>query len=147
MVGWGSHCLGETVQGTWTPQEQLLHINVLEFKAVVRCLKHFLPQIKNKVVLIVSDNATTVAYLRSHGGVRVWALNILSFHLSLWAKKHGITHGVSSDKTTAGGPIKDREPTLLRLADCSSMVSSVVVWGSDSLVDRSANEATRVAGF
>ena len=63
---------------------------------------------------------------------------------------------VSSVKTTVGGPIKDREPTLLRLADCSSMVSSVVVLGSDSLVDRSANEvaststiaeATRVAGF
>lgn len=93
----------------------------LEFKAVVRCLKHFLPQIKNKVVLIVSDNATTVAYLRSHGGVRVWALNILSFHLSLWAKKHGITlqarHipgslNVLADKLSRKGQIQQTEWSL-----------------------------------
>ena len=39
--GWGAHLENMTVSGNWTDQEKLLHINVLELKAVFLALKAF----------------------------------------------------------------------------------------------------------
>ena len=39
--GWGAHLQNMTVSGYWTDQEKLLHIYVLELKAVFRALKSF----------------------------------------------------------------------------------------------------------
>ena len=50
--------------GVWS-QESSLHINVLEMKAVVLVLAAFLPQLSSQSVILMSDNATVVAYLRN----------------------------------------------------------------------------------
>ena len=39
--GWGAHCAGVKTQGLWTPEEQKLHINALEIKAVMFAVKAF----------------------------------------------------------------------------------------------------------
>ena len=39
--GWGAHLQNMTVSGNWTHQEKLLHINVLQLKAVFLALKSF----------------------------------------------------------------------------------------------------------
>ena len=49
-------------------EESLLHINVLEMRAVVLVLDAFLLQLSWQSVVLMSDNATIVAYLRNQGG-------------------------------------------------------------------------------
>ena len=61
--GSGAHLENLTVIGTWTSQEKILHINVLELKAVFLALKNFQNQILCKRILIATDNATVVSYL------------------------------------------------------------------------------------
>ena len=57
--GWGAR---KSDSGTWTSQEKILHINVLELKAVFLALKSFQNQILNKRILIATDNGTCVSW-------------------------------------------------------------------------------------
>ena len=58
-LGWGAYLEGEMIQGKWEPEEQLLHINLLEMRAVTKALQKFsFPQ--NATVLVSSDNSTVV---------------------------------------------------------------------------------------
>ena len=66
-----------TVSGNWTDQEKLLHINVLELKAVFLALKSFQNRILDKRVLIATDNATVVSYLNKQGGTHSWDMCLL----------------------------------------------------------------------
>ena len=66
--GMGGHSGNQKAQGTWSPLWKLEHINCLELEAVFRTVKHFLPSLKNKNVLIRSDNTTTVQYINKQGG-------------------------------------------------------------------------------
>ena len=75
--GWGAHLENMTVSGNWTDQEKLLHINVLELKAVFRALKSFQNSVQNKRILIASDNATVVSYLNKQGGTHSWDVCLL----------------------------------------------------------------------
>ncbi|VDI40432.1 Hypothetical predicted protein [Mytilus galloprovincialis] len=69
--GYGGHINNSLiVQGTWSVEEKLLHINSLEMEAVFLTVKHFLPKLINKNVLIRSDNATVVRYINKQGGTR-----------------------------------------------------------------------------
>ena len=71
LYGWGGHLDShEGVQGLWTPQEKEMHINVLELLSVRKCMAQYLPILAGKVVLIRSDNTTTVAYINKQGGTR-----------------------------------------------------------------------------
>ena len=66
--GWRAHLQNITVSGNWTNKEKLLHINVLELKAVFLALKSFQNKILDKRVLIATGNATIVSYLNEQGG-------------------------------------------------------------------------------
>ena len=70
VSGWGAHLEPEGVlcHGVWTQDQSLLHINVLEMKAVLLALKQFQNIIGNSSVMIVIDNASVVAYIRKEGG-------------------------------------------------------------------------------
>ena len=69
--GYGGHINNSLiVQGTWSVEEKLLHINSLEMEAVFLTVKHFLPNLINKNVLIRSDNSTVVRYINKQGGTR-----------------------------------------------------------------------------
>lgn len=68
LKGWGATSpLGNT-NGRWSESEKLLHINVLEAKAILFALYCFVKQ-KGLAVRILSDNSTAVSYVNKKGGV------------------------------------------------------------------------------
>ena len=79
--GWGAHLENMTVSGSWTDQEKLLHINVLELKAVFLALKSFQNRILDKRVLIATDNATVVSHLNKQGGTHSWDMCLLVWRI------------------------------------------------------------------
>ena len=69
--GWGTHMDGLKASGIWNHVQQQQHINILELHAVWLGMKAFRQQICNKTVAIMSDNTTTVAYIKNEGGDKV----------------------------------------------------------------------------
>ena len=87
-TGWGAQCNDLTAAGTWTPDLQDLHINVLELIAVHRAIQAFQEVLRGMTVQIHSDNTTVVAYLMKGGGTHSASLhqvasNIFSLAISL----------------------------------------------------------------
>ncbi|MCG7876485.1 MAG: reverse transcriptase domain-containing protein [Candidatus Thiodiazotropha endolucinida] len=68
--GYGGHVGNRYIQGTWSESQQKLHINLLELEAVFLTIKHFLPILKNKTVLVRSDSTTVVQYITKQGGTK-----------------------------------------------------------------------------
>ena len=72
LLGWGAFCptTGAAWSGPWTTSDQVIDlqsINVLEMLAVHRALQSLNPPPRS-IVLVETDNATTVAYLRRWAG-------------------------------------------------------------------------------
>ena len=67
--GWGGHVDNLQFQGLWNQEEQKLHINILEMRAVSLTLQQLLPQ-PQAWILVSSDNTTVVAYINKEGGTR-----------------------------------------------------------------------------
>ncbi len=120
-TGWGAHCLGEEIQGDWSPLELSLHINVQEMKVIFIALKNFSALLKGKVVMFLCDNSTTVWHLRKAGGVKVWQLYALTWLIYSKANKMGITiqirHipgalNVIADRLSRKGQIQQTEWSL-----------------------------------
>ena len=88
--GWGAHLENLTVSGNWTDQEKLLHINVLELKAVFLALKSFQNRILDKRVLIATDNATVVSYLNKQGGTHSWDMCLLVWRILAYCNPRNI---------------------------------------------------------
>ena len=82
MKGWGGHVENQVVQGLWTETDKQNHINNLELEAVFRTVNHFLPLLKNKQVLIRSDNTTVVQYINKQGGTH--SLQLCKKTWDLW---------------------------------------------------------------
>ncbi|KAL0153258.1 hypothetical protein M9458_051433, partial [Cirrhinus mrigala] len=62
------------------------HINCLEMLAVFRALKHFLPDLIGRHVLVRTDN-TAVVYYKSHqGGLRSHPLYKLALQILVWSQ-------------------------------------------------------------
>lgn len=66
LTGWGAHLDRMTVHGLWSGP--LLHINLLEMKAVILTLQSFPPLVRGHAVAIMSDNTTMIAYINRQGG-------------------------------------------------------------------------------
>ena len=70
-TGWGAFTsLNKEASGFWSEEECLLHINVLETKAVFLSFLSFFRDVSGISILIKSDNITTVSYINHLGGVR-----------------------------------------------------------------------------
>ena len=69
-MGWGAHLERDMLQGKWEPQEQRLHSNLLEMRAVAKGFS-FAPGAK---VLVSSDNSMVVSYINREGGTRSFSL-------------------------------------------------------------------------
>ena len=67
-----------------------LHINVLEFLAVLLSLRSFLPLLRRRTVLIRTDNVTVAAYINKQGGTHSTRLNALAALLWKWCRREGI---------------------------------------------------------
>lgn len=56
-----------SVLGTWPLQDSRLHINELEMLVVIREVLHWLEMLRNKMILVFSDNSTVIAYIKNQG--------------------------------------------------------------------------------
>ncbi|XP_029441229.1 uncharacterized protein LOC115080906 [Rhinatrema bivittatum] len=88
LYGWGAVCLRSSVQGTWSPTEATWSINRLETRAVRLALREFLSLVRGRAVRILSDNATTVAYINRQGGTRSLPVAAEARQLMAWAERH-----------------------------------------------------------
>ena len=68
--GWGAVCQGiSSGGGQWSKEKQLLHINVLELKAVKLALLTLNKEKSLKAVRFEIDNTTALLYLVKMGGI------------------------------------------------------------------------------
>ena len=84
--GWGAVWNGTGTRGVWSGPWRSAHINALELRAVDLALRHFLPVLLGKHVLVRSDNTTVVAYINRQGGLRSPGLHRMVTRLLLWAQ-------------------------------------------------------------
>ena len=67
-AGWGAHLLDQRASGKWSEEEKMLHINLLEMKAVWLGLQSFQKIVTGHQVTVMCDNSTVVAYVSKQGG-------------------------------------------------------------------------------
>jgi hypothetical protein len=80
--------MGElVVQGVWSQEEALLHINILEMRAVFLSLKAFISALRGKMVLVQTDNTTVMSYINKMGGTKSPRLCILTYQMLIWCKR------------------------------------------------------------
>nr|XP_025037028.1 uncharacterized protein LOC112544649 [Pelodiscus sinensis] len=91
LLGWGAHLEHNQVQGLWSPMESMMHINLLELRAVCNACRHFLPKICTQTVRILSDNMTTVYYINRQGGAQSQSLCAEAIALWDWCIHHKIS--------------------------------------------------------
>ena len=89
-TGWGAHMDLLTVSGNWPQRYQGCSINWLEMEAIRLALRRWLPLIKNKDILVRSDNRTTVYYINKQGGTKSPKLCYLACRIMLWCQKYGV---------------------------------------------------------
>jgi hypothetical protein len=92
MTGWGAHLDGQEVAGVWDTQTtNLVHINILEMRAVRLALKELSKSLAGKAVLVATDNTTVLAYINHQGGTRSWSLMEETKKLFLLAEQLGVS--------------------------------------------------------
>ena len=89
-LGWGAHLLDQNVSGVWSDQEKLLHINLLEMKALFLGLQAFQEDVAGHHVTAMCDNSTVVAYVNKQGGTVSWALCLLTSRLLRWTESFDV---------------------------------------------------------
>lgn len=89
--GWGGYNKTNyrKTGGTWSTEEQNLHINILELKACQLSIMELYKDIENIHVKVFMDNTNSVAYLQNFGG-RTSALHHIARDLWLWCIEKNI---------------------------------------------------------
>ena len=88
--GWGAHLLDQNVSGVWSAQEKLLHINLLEMKALFLALQAFQEDVAGHHVTAMCDNSTVVAYVNKQGGTVSRPLCLLTSCLLRWTESFDV---------------------------------------------------------
>ena len=88
--GWGAHLLDQNVSGVWSAQEKLLHINLLEMKALFLGLQAFQEDVAGHHVTAMCDNSTVVAYVNKQGGTVPRSLCLLTSCLLRWMESFDV---------------------------------------------------------
>ena len=88
--GWGAHLLDQNVSGVWSAQEKLLHINLLEMKALFLALQAFQEDVTGHHVTAMCDNSTVVAYVNKQGGTVSRPLCLLTSRLLRWTESFDV---------------------------------------------------------
>ena len=88
--GWGAHLLDQNVSGVWSAQEKLLHINLLEMKAMFLALQAFQEVVSGHHVTAMCDNSTVVAYVNKQGGTVSRPLCLLTSRLLRWTESFDV---------------------------------------------------------
>ena len=87
--GWGAHLLDQHVSRVWSDQK-LLHINLLEMKALFLGLQAFREDVIGHHVTAMCDNSTVLAYINKQGGTVSRALCLLASRLLRWTESFDI---------------------------------------------------------
>ena len=87
---WGAHLLDQNVSGVWSAQEKLLHINLLEMKALFLALQAFQEDVAGHHVTAMCDNSTVVAYVNKQGGTVSRPLCLLTSRLLRWTESFDV---------------------------------------------------------
>ena len=87
--GWGAHLLDQHVSGVWSDQK-LLHINLLEMKALFLGLQALREDVIGHHMTAMCDNSTVMAYVNKQGGTVSRALCLLTSHLLRWTESFDI---------------------------------------------------------
>ena len=88
--GWGAHLLDQNVSGVWSDEEKLLHINLLEMKALFLGLQAFREDVIGHHVTAMCDNSTVVAYVNMQGGAVSRVLCLMISRLLRWMESFDI---------------------------------------------------------
>ena len=88
--GWGAHLLDQNVSRVWSAQEKLLHINLLEMKALFLALQAFQEDVAGHHVTAMCDNSTVVAYVNKQGGTVSRPLCLLTSRLLRWTESFDV---------------------------------------------------------
>ena len=88
--GWGAHLLDQNVSGVWSDQEKLLHINLLEMKALFLGLQDFQEDVAGHHVTAMCDNSTVVAYVNKQGGTVSRSLCLLTSRPLRWTESFDV---------------------------------------------------------
>ncbi|KAL0149630.1 hypothetical protein M9458_055157 [Cirrhinus mrigala] len=70
LTGWGAVMSGRSARGLWSGRHLSWHINCLEMLALFRALKYFLPDLRDRHVLVRTDSTAVVYYINHQGGLR-----------------------------------------------------------------------------
>lgn len=88
LTGWGAVWQHRSVRGSWSPRQQGWHINMLELTAVLLALRHFLPVLVGRHVLIRTDNTAVVYHINHQGSTRSRRCLRVVQRLLPWALAH-----------------------------------------------------------
>jgi hypothetical protein len=80
----------QKVSGRWTQAETLLHINVLELRAVQFALLTLVPDLTSQNIQIQIDNSSAVAYINHMGGTHSKRMNSIAKEIWDWAIQRNI---------------------------------------------------------
>ncbi|MES9880172.1 MAG: reverse transcriptase domain-containing protein [Sedimenticola sp.] len=140
-VGWGAHLepLGLLFQGSWSQEQSLQHVNMLELMAVSLALGQALRHVQGKIVQIATDNTTVVAYLNKQGGTHSALLCYETMKLLLWCRQHSIMlrtrHITGKSNVLADYLSRSMQPVLTEWALRHDIASRVIREWGDPMVD------------
>ena len=91
LAGWGAALGTAALAHQWEGGAvRSWHINALELLAVARALQGFEQQLRGQVVLVRSDNTTTVAHINRQGGTRSLRLWQITWDMLQWCRERNI---------------------------------------------------------
>ncbi|KAL0183805.1 hypothetical protein M9458_019501, partial [Cirrhinus mrigala] len=82
----GAVMSGRSARGLWSGRHLSWHINCLEMLAVFRALKYFLPDLRDRHVLVRTDSTAVVYYINHQGGLRSRPLYKLAHQILVWSQ-------------------------------------------------------------
>ncbi|KAI2646187.1 ORF V: Enzymatic polyprotein [Labeo rohita] len=86
LTGWGAVMSGHPARGLWSGRHLNWHINRLEMLAVFQALKHFLPELRDRHVLVRTDNTSVVSYINHQEGLHLRPLYKLAHQILVWSQ-------------------------------------------------------------
>lgn len=87
-TGWGGHVNHQSISGSWSLAEKLLHINALELKAIWLVLQGFTPILTGKHIKVFCDNTTAMTYVNEMGGTKSYICNDIAIKIWEWCLKY-----------------------------------------------------------
>jgi len=94
LTGWGGHMEVDKqflmISGIWSREERKMHINLLELLAIKNCLLFWENLVRNKSLLILTDNTTVIAYIKNQGGTHSTTLTLNVKTLLIWADNRNV---------------------------------------------------------